>query len=367
MPIFLRALAFFSVILCLAPVAARPDTSSREESWETQVGRQRYLDYQERGEVVPPQSPLYRTLDPVGNAIAAVADRQYFAPFHFVVLNEQTPNAFSMPGGNIYVTTALLSFLKNKDELAGVICHEVNHDIHHDMYEVFQATQGGRSPQDSSVIAYERAAERNADRAGAYTCARAGFNPWGMVWNFRQYRQAMGAGNNGGVDHPSDEQREADLIALFRSHKATFGKFSDDIASAAPLARTMQVAQSRYSPYSRYPSGSQYYQQYPQQQYQQYPQQQYQQQQYQQYPRQQYQQYPQQQYQQYPQQQYQQYPQQQYQQYPQQQYQQYPQQQYQQYPQQQYQQYPQQQYQQYPQQRYAPYPPPPLPPCYPGC
>jgi predicted Zn-dependent protease len=216
----------------------------------------------------------------------------------------------------------LLSFLKNKDELAGVICHEVNHDIHHDMYEVFQATQGGRSPQDSSVIAYERAAERNADRAGAYTCARAGFNPWGMVWNFRQYRQVMGVANNGGGDHPSDEQREADLIALFRSHKATFGKFSDDIASATPLARTMQVAQHQYSPYSRYPSNSQYYQQYPQQQYQRYPQQQYQQ---------------------------------------------YPQQQYQQYPQQQYQQYPQRQYQQYPQRQYAPYPPPPLPPCYPGC
>jgi predicted Zn-dependent protease len=372
MPTFLRALAVFSVILCLGPIAAWPETSSREENWEIQVGRQRYMDYQERGEIVSPQSPLYRTLDPIGNAIAAVADRQYFAPFHFILLNEQTPNAFSMPGGNIYVTTALLSFLKNKDELAGVICHEVNHDIHHDMYEVYQATQG-RSPQDPSVIAYERAAERNADRAGAFTCAKAGFNPWGMVWNFRQYRQAMGVSNNGGVDHPSDEQREADLIALFRSQRATFGKFSDDIASATPLARSRQVAQTQYSPASRYPSNSQYYQQYhqyPQQQYHQYPQQQYQQypqQQYQQYPQQQYQQYPQQQYQQYPQQQYQQYPQQQYQQYPQQQYQQYPQQQYQQYPQHQYQQYPQQQYQQYPQQQRGPYPPPPLPACYPGC
>ena len=216
MPIFLRALAAFSVILCLRPVAAWPNTYSREEGWEIQVGRERYADYLQRGEIVPPQSPLYRTIDPIGKAIAAVADRQYFAPFHFILLNEQTPNAFSMPGGNVYVTTALLSFLKNRDELAGVLCHEVNHDIHHDMYDVFQATQGGRSPQDPGVIADERAAETNADRAGAYTCAKAGFNPWGMVWNFRQYRQAMGVSNNGGVDHPSDEQREADLVALFR-------------------------------------------------------------------------------------------------------------------------------------------------------
>ena len=317
MPIFLRALAAFSVILCLRPVAAWPNTYSREEGWEIQVGRERYADYLQRGEIVPPQSPLYRTIDPIGKAIAAVADRQYFAPFHFILLNEQTPNAFSMPGGNVYVTTALLSFLKNRDELAGVLCHEVNHDIHHDMYDVFQATQGGRSPQDPSVIAEERAAEANADRAGAYTCAKAGFNPWGMVWNFRQYRQAMGVSNNGGVDHPSDEQREAALIALFRDHRATFGRFSDDVASAAPLARSQQVAQSQYSPYPRYPSQSQYHQQYSQ------------------------------------------YPQQQYSQYPQQQYSQYPQQQYSQYPQQQYQQYPQQQY---PQQQYPPAPAPPAQP-----
>ena len=256
MPIFLRALAAFSVILCLRPIAAWPNTYSREEGWEIQVGRERYADYMQRGEIVPPQSPLYRTIEPIGKAIAAVADRQYFAPFHFILLNEQTPNAFSMPGGDVYVTTALLSFLKNRDELAGVLCHEVNHDIHHDMYDVFEATQGGRSPQDPRVIAEERAAEANADRAGAYTCAKAGFNPWGMVWNFRQYRQAMGVSNNGGVDHPSDEQREAELIALFREHRATFGRFSDDVASATPLARSQQVAQTQYSP--RYPSQSQY-------------------------------------------------------------------------------------------------------------
>jgi predicted Zn-dependent protease len=277
MKIFLRVLAGFSAILCLRPGAAWPDTSSREESWETQFGQQRYMEYMQRGEIVPPQSPLYRTLDLIGDAIAAVANRQYFAPFHFVLLNEQTPNAFSMPGGNVYVTTALLSFLKNRDELAGVICHEVNHDIHHDMYAVFQAMQRGRSPQDPNAIAYERAAETNADRAGAYMCAKAGFNPWGMVWNFRQYRQAMGVSNNGGADHPSDERREADLVALFQSDKGTFGKFNDGVASATPLALP-QMAQRQYSPYPQYPQQqSQYPQQqsqYPQQQ-SQYPQQQY--------------------------------------------------------------------------------------------
>jgi hypothetical protein len=172
----------------------------------------------------------------------------------------------------------------------------------------------------------------NADRAGAYLCAKAGFNPWGMVWNFRRYRQVMGVGNNGGADHPSDPQREAALIALFQNHKATFGRFSDDVANATPLAVPTQMAQRQYPPYQQYPSRPQYAQQYPQYQQQSYPQ--------------------------YPQQQYPQYQQQSYPQYQQQSYPQYPQQQYPQY-QQQYPQYPQQQY---PQQQY-----PPPPPCYPGC
>ncbi|HEX4013353.1 MAG TPA: M48 family metalloprotease [Candidatus Cybelea sp.] len=262
MRLLLRALAGFCAVLCVLPEAAWPAAPSWEQRWEIQVGRQRYMDYLQRGEIVSRRSPLYRALDPVAQAVAAVADRQYFAPFHFFLLSEQSPNAFSMPGGNVYVTTALLTMLENKDELASVICHEVSHDIHHDMYAVFQATQNGRSPQDPAVIAYERAAETNADRSGAYMCAKAGFNPWGMIWNFRQYREAMGAPNNGGIDHPSDGQREAQLIALFRSHPSTFGRFHNDIATASPLG-LRQVAQSPYSQYPQYPQQYQQYPQYP--------------------------------------------------------------------------------------------------------
>jgi beta-barrel assembly-enhancing protease len=278
MPIFLRALAAFFAILCLQPEVAWAYTSSREQRWETRIGQQRYLEYMQRGEIVPARSSLYWTLDRIGNRIAAVADRQYFAPFHFVLLYDQTPNAFSIPGGNVYVTTAMLSFLRNRDELAGVICHEVNHDIHHDMYAVFEATQGGRSAQDPDVIAYERAAETNADRAGAYLCARAGFNPWGMVWGLRQHSQAVGGSYSGGADHPSDEKREADLVALFRSHKTVFSKFNDDVAAAIPLTPAQQIARHYYSQYPQYDQPyPQYDQQYPQyaQPYPQYPQQQY--------------------------------------------------------------------------------------------
>src|ERR1700735_5414080 len=53
MSISLRALAGFATILCLWPEAAWAQTSSQVETWETQFGQQRYMEYMQRGEIVP--------------------------------------------------------------------------------------------------------------------------------------------------------------------------------------------------------------------------------------------------------------------------------------------------------------------------
>lgn len=256
-PFHWRAVAAVSFAFCCFPQVAQADTSANQQQiWETQIGQQTYAQYQMRGEIVPPQSPLYQAIDPITQPIASVADSQYFTPFHFILLTEPMPNAQAMPGGNVYITIGMLSFLKNRDELAGVICHEVNHDIHHDMYAVYSATRGGRTPQGPNAIAYERQAETNADRAGAYTCAKAGFNPWGMVWNFRLHGQTpMAAAQEApNSDHPSDAARASDLIALLQSDPATFGKFKDDVAAAIPLAVPQgQVARQYGYPQPQYP------------------------------------------------------------------------------------------------------------------
>jgi predicted Zn-dependent protease len=271
-----RALAVFALAALAFPIAtSAADSSQQQETWETQFGQQRYMQMMQRGEIVPPQSPLYATLQPIADKIAAVANAQYFTPFHFILVNEGSPNAFSVPGGNVYVTTSMLSFVKNRDELAGVLCHEVNHDIHHDVYNLYQQGQQlqttagvpgmppggfggqpypgqvaggvGASPQTAE---FSRMAESNADRAGAYTCAKAGFNPWGMVWNFRQYHDNVGAGHPAGTlsEHPSDDQRVADLIALFNSDKSTFGKFRDDVAAATPIKLPVNTELAQQSP-----------------------------------------------------------------------------------------------------------------------
>ncbi len=47
--------------------------------------------------------------------------------YQFYVVNNKTPNAFTVPGGAIYVHTGLLNFVDDDNQLAGVLAHEIGH------------------------------------------------------------------------------------------------------------------------------------------------------------------------------------------------------------------------------------------------
>lgn len=240
---------FASTVL---PAAAYTD----QENWELQVGQKFYEQLQQQGKIVH-ASPYYRTLNPIANRISRVANTKYFVPFHFILVNDTQPNAFAVPGGNVYVTTSMMTFAHSEQELAGVLCHETSHDIHHDVYNNAVKDQQlgiaagilgllvGRSQTVGSLINlganlqalnFSRAVESNADHLGAYTCAQAGENPWGMVWLFQRFEEKpSGVPLEMLSDHPRDDHRVADLENLFASDRATFGRFSSNQAKAKPL------------------------------------------------------------------------------------------------------------------------------------
>ena len=223
---------------------------------EQQIGEQVYQQLQQRGEILT-TSPYYKILNPIAARIAAVADPQYDAPFHFILVHETAPNAFAVPGGNVYVTDSMMTFAKNKEELAGVLCHETSHTIHHDVMNLNRKQQtvdlaagilssllgGGQvtnmvlGTADQLVGArFSRTVEGQADHKGAQTCAQAGINPWGMVWLFKQFEAAPTSKPPEALsDHPTDEHRVSDLENEFASDPALFGKFSNNIATATPL------------------------------------------------------------------------------------------------------------------------------------
>ena len=69
---------------------------------------------------------LTKYINMVGTTVAMVSERPDL-PFHFAVLNTEEVNAFAAPGGYIFITRGMLKSLKNEDELAAILAHEIGH------------------------------------------------------------------------------------------------------------------------------------------------------------------------------------------------------------------------------------------------
>jgi len=76
-----------------------------------------------------PNEKYQAFVDNVGNKLvnnSIAKDTPYKYEFHLLA-DENTINAFALPGGQICITYALFSKLKNEDQLAGVLGHEIGH------------------------------------------------------------------------------------------------------------------------------------------------------------------------------------------------------------------------------------------------
>jgi beta-barrel assembly-enhancing protease len=246
--------------LCLAGFAgvraAFADQEPKQDE-EQQMGQEVFNELKAKGEIVE-SSPLYDKLQPIADAITKAAQPQYNHPFKFYLVHEAQPNAFATPGGNVYVVDSLLYFVKNTDELAGTLCHEVSHTIHHDTMTLMvkqqrlQAREVGAAillgPTRAHVLAiallgklhslsYSRDVESRADITGSDVCAAAGYNPYGLVWLFQDFKNAnIGQAPQILSDHPNDQNRVQALEKHFRKNPKVFGKFNRDPKSSAQLA-----------------------------------------------------------------------------------------------------------------------------------
>ncbi len=260
----MNALVWLRVVACatfaLLPVVARADTTD-----ERQMGTQLFNQLKSQREIVA-SSPLYDRLRPIADAITKVVQPKYAYPIHFYIVHEAQPNAFAAPGGNIYVVDSLFYFAKNTEELAGTICHETSHLLHHDSVAQMKRNDAIRAravaatvllgPSIGTVLAAtaigqlhslhnSRDVEESADITGSDTCAAANYNPWGMVWLFQDFSNAnLKQPPEILSDHPNDAHRVSALEKHFRAHPETFARFSNDPGSATRLSPPANEAEN---------------------------------------------------------------------------------------------------------------------------
>ena len=243
--------------LATASVVALPSSALADEhDQERQIGQQVWNDLKSKGQIID-TSPYYPVLRAVGAKIAAVNQPRWYNQ-NFIIVKGNQANAFSVPGGNIYVNEALLKNAENEDELASVLGHETGHlvlghvmdrihkaqtaQIVGSLLSIFIRSQGTFNLINFigsyAFLNFSRAQEYQADHEGVILAGKASYNPWGMIWFFQKLEKLYGdAGFEQYVeDHPSTNDRIKRIEDFFASDPAQFGKWQNKMTSTSGLS-----------------------------------------------------------------------------------------------------------------------------------
>lgn len=128
----IRLSACTVIAMSLVSCAVNPVTGKKEMiidsvAQDIQTGTQNYGPSQQSqgGQYVVDRN-LTAYVNQVGRRLAAVSDVPNL-PYEFVVLNNDTPNAWAMPGGKLAINRGLLVQLEDEAQLAAVLGHEIVH------------------------------------------------------------------------------------------------------------------------------------------------------------------------------------------------------------------------------------------------
>jgi predicted Zn-dependent protease len=185
-----------------------------------------------------PDQEAQALVDHVGQRVvqqsdAATTDWQY--DFHLLA-DPRTVNAFALPGGQIFITVALLQRLETEGQLAGVLGHEVGHVVaRHSAQRMAkqQLTQGitgavlvaagggGGEAQLAQMIGnmvnmkYGREDELQSDLLGVRFMSQAGYDPRALIGVMRILDEAAGGERPPEFlsTHPSAPNRVATIEA----------------------------------------------------------------------------------------------------------------------------------------------------------
>jgi len=179
----------------------------------------------------------------LGQRIARLSDRPEI-PYAFRIFVDPAPRAVAFPGGEIYVSTGLLTQVDTECQLAGVLAHEIAHVASHHPSAVLEremedaelaaiargARAAGRGVDSTAAggkalallaVGYGQEIERQADRTALLYVSRVGLNPDGMIEVMENLnpstavKEAFWEPLAGG--HPSPAQRVTLLRAELKS------------------------------------------------------------------------------------------------------------------------------------------------------
>ncbi|NEQ06065.1 MAG: M48 family metalloprotease [Moorea sp. SIO4E2] len=250
--IFRLGIAFivglFGLISYFTTVSENPVTGEKQRI-QLSPRQEVVIGLQARGQMAAQHGGLYQDkalqgyISQVGEGIvkkSAASGSPY--PFEFYLLSDpRTVNAFALPGGQIFLTLAMLRRLNTEAQLAGVLGHEIGHVVgRHGAEHLAKqklgvalvnavgiaASDDAQSGRQAALFAqainqmvslkYGREDELESDRLGFRFMTQAGYNPRGIV----ELMQVLNSIRQGGQPpeffstHPNPSNRIEQLQSL---------------------------------------------------------------------------------------------------------------------------------------------------------
>jgi WD40 repeat protein len=191
--------------------------------------------------------------------------------FRFFLIDLPEVNAFSLPGGRIYVARKIVALTRSDDELAGVIAHEMGHIVTHqhairmtrvlkqvlgvtqvgdraDIYDKFQRVLENERRKPLHISAEEDEDQYIADQVALFAMARAGFAPQSYVDLWDRFNATHGNAGSWFTDllgHTKPEQKRlrellngvsmmpADCARISPSSKADFKEWQAEVIASS--------------------------------------------------------------------------------------------------------------------------------------
>ncbi|MCD6408712.1 M48 family metalloprotease [bacterium] len=186
------------------PVTKKEEYTLYTEKDEIDMGRAIDKKIQREFKIIPTPE----NVEKIGQKIAKVCDRPNLK-YTFRVIKGKEINAFSVPGGFVYIYTGLLEKITSDDELACIIGHEIGHICARDGVHRLQAqilysipatillsktrSAAIQKSVDTvftlTMLKYSREEELRADRLGVIYAFKAGYDPEGMIRFFEKLKE----------------------------------------------------------------------------------------------------------------------------------------------------------------------------------
>lgn len=204
---------------------------------DVKLGRQAAAEVEQQMPILrDPEATSY--ISRVGQRLVSSIPPEFQHPefqYYFKIVNARDINAFALPGGPMYVNRGMIEAAHNEGEMAGVMAHELSHEIlRHGTAQATKAQKygllagilgiggqilGGPAGAAAQIagqgvgvyfLKFSREYETEADLMGARIMANAGYDPRDLANMFKTIERESG-GSSGGFlsDHPSPADRYA--------------------------------------------------------------------------------------------------------------------------------------------------------------